>query len=197
MTGALKDLLEWLGSPPSPCCAHSSADRDLSAHAALWSDADGDGWLEGARKLPALYRGPRWEPLRECTAIVLHRGHTGGDIARYFATATRELERRRVSAHFVIMRDGTVIQCVPLTHRANHAGAEWNARSIGIEHQGPIDAPYTEAQARASELLIASLCSTYPIGVIVAHSAIAPDRRRDPGPYPWARLERLGVELKR
>src|ERR1700733_14314145 len=57
----------------------------------------------------------------------------------YFAT----LEGLRVSAHFLIRRDGEMLQFVPCAHRAWHAGASsWRGRracndfSIGIELEG-------------------------------------------------------------
>jgi N-acetyl-anhydromuramyl-L-alanine amidase AmpD len=89
--------------------------------------------------------------------IVLHitQGHTAsGAIATFIASAAPN----RVSAHFVIDRDGTVYQLLDLSETAWHASAV-NARSVGIEHvamAGTLLA--TEAQYSASAALVAWLC---------------------------------------
>ena len=89
--------------------------------------------------------------------IVLHitQGYTAsGAIATFIASAAPN----RVSAHFVIDRDGTVYQLLDLSETAWHASAV-NARSVGIEHvamAGTLLA--TEAQYSASAALVAWLC---------------------------------------
>lgn len=166
----------------------------------LWSrltpryhDIDDDGWLDDVEKVPARYAGGELSPFR-IQSIVLHRGVTGGDIASYFHRAP---DGRKVSAHFVVYSDGTVKQCVSLSRVAWHAGKSWNHASIGIEHQGPIDSLYSEAQAKASLELIEYLLERFPrIGNIVSHRSIAPKRRRDPGPYPWDQLRHLPVKIR-
>lgn len=81
--------------------------------------------------------------------LVLHYTASGpsGDIARYFARSDV-----KVSAHLVIRRDGSVIQCVPFNVVGWHAGpSTWstrdgrrfnglNSHSIGIEIEnwGPV-----------------------------------------------------------
>lgn len=102
----------------------------------------------------------------------------------------------KVSAHFLIRRDGTLIQFVPLTLRAWHAGvSNWEGRercndfSIGIELEGDDDQPFSEAQYATLIPLVQTLKQAYPIRAVVGHSDIAPGRKTDPGPYfDWQRL---------
>ena len=104
----------------------------------------------------------------------------------------------KVSAHFFIRRDGAVLQFVPCTLRAWHAGASrWRERercndfSIGIELEGSDELPFTDAQYTQLVPLIQALQTSYPIADITGHADIAPGRKTDPGPYfDWARLAR-------
>ena len=104
----------------------------------------------------------------------------------------------RVSSHFLIRRDGGLVQFVPCTRRAWHAGASrWNGRercndfSIGIELEGSDDEPYADAQYDMLVALIDALCARYPIEDVVGHSDIAPGRKTDPGPaFDWTRVAR-------
>lgn len=101
----------------------------------------------------------------------------------------------KVSSHFLIRRDGELIQFVPCTQRAWHAGASnWCGRercndfSIGIELEGSDFDPFTDAQYDALARLTRALKAAYPITDIVGHSDIAPGRKTDPGPYfDWVR----------
>lgn len=101
----------------------------------------------------------------------------------------------KVSAHFLIRRDGELIQFVPCARRAWHAGASsWKERigcndySIGIELEGAGEVPFTVAQYRRLAALTRALKRRYPIRDIVGHSEIAPGRKSDPGPsFDWAR----------
>jgi len=110
----------------------------------------------------------------------------------YFAT----LEGVRVSSHFLIRRDGTLVQYVPCDKRAWHAGASsWKGRercndfSIGIELEGSDDVPFSEPQYATLAELTQSLFKRYGILEIVGHSDIASGRKTDPGPwFDWDRL---------
>jgi AmpD protein len=105
----------------------------------------------------------------------------------------------RVSAHFLIRRDGELVQFVGCNERAWHAGvSSWKGRercndySIGIELEGTDDVPYAAAQYTALARLLRALKRVYPIVDLVGHSDIAPGRKTDPGPaFDWARLGRL------
>ena len=102
-----------------------------------------------------------------------------------------------VSAHFLIRRDGSLIQFVPCALRAWHAGASnWQGRdrcndfSIGIELEGSDDVPFTDAQYSTLIPLLNTLKTAYPIQAVVGHSDIAPGRKTDPGPhFAWGRLD--------
>ena len=105
----------------------------------------------------------------------------------------------QVSAHAFIRRSGEVIQFVPFTRRAWHAGqSEFRGRdccndfSIGIELEGEDTVPYAEPQYASLVAVCRALIRTYP-GLstrrIAAHSDIAPGRKTDPGPaFDWMRL---------
>ncbi len=112
------------------------------------------------------------------------------------------LQGLRVSAHFLIRRDGEVLQFVPTHRRAWHAGiSSWAGRSncndfsVGIELEGTDSTAYTDAQYLALTKLICVLRAQYPTiraDAIVGHSDIAPGRKTDPGAaFDWKRLQRL------
>ena len=105
----------------------------------------------------------------------------------------------RVSAHFLIRRDGELLQFVPCTMRAWHAGqSSWrghdrcNDFSIGIELEGADEVPYTARQYRRLGRLVQSIRERYPVEDVVGHSDIAPGRKTDPGPaFDWTRLRAI------
>jgi AmpD protein len=113
----------------------------------------------------------------------------------YFATVAA----LRVSAHFLIGRDGALTQFVSCARRAWHAGASsWRGRercndfSIGVELEGTDDVPYVPAQYSVLARLTRALRRRYPIVDIAGHSDIAHGRKTDPGPaFDWGRYRRL------
>ena len=106
-----------------------------------------------------------------------------------------QLKGVRVSAHFLICRTGEIIQYVPCSKRAWHAGVSiWRKRtacnnfSIGVELEGCDTLAFTDPQYVALAKLTRRLKRTYPIRDIVGHSDIAPGRKTDPGPcFDWQR----------
>jgi AmpD protein len=120
------------------------------------------------------------------------------DAHPYFAS----IAERRVSAHALIRRDGSVVQYVPFHRRAWHAGVSQylgrercNDFSIGIELEGTDDSAYAAAQYRSLTALIAALCAAYP-GLsparLTGHRDIAPGRKTDPGDsFDWVRLRAM------
>lgn len=105
----------------------------------------------------------------------------------------------RVSSHLLIRRDGELVQYVPLSKRAWHAGEscyenrnQCNDFSIGIELEGMDTVAYADEQYDALCLVIASLRSAIDslrLAPIVGHCDIAPDRKTDPGPaFDWSRF---------
>lgn len=103
---------------------------------------------------------------------------------------------QKVSAHFLIRRDGSLIQFVSCLDRAWHAGKSvWQCRercndfSVGIELEGSDFEAFEAVQYQTLNQLIASLRNRYKIQAIVGHSDIAPERKTDPGPYfDWQKL---------
>ena len=179
---------------------------------------DGDGWVSGVQRIesPNFDDRPAGEivSLVVVHAISLPPSQFGSeDIARLF-TNTLDPEvhpyfssvfKLRVSAHFLIRRDGALIQFVSCRQRAWHAGESfWNGRercndfSIGIELEGSDDVPFEEAQYKRLVELIKQLCDVYPIDAVVGHSDISPVRKTDPGPFfDWQRLSGAGQTIAR
>ncbi|CAB3763587.1 1,6-anhydro-N-acetylmuramyl-L-alanine amidase AmpD [Paraburkholderia humisilvae] len=171
-----------------------------------------DGWVAAARQFPS----PNFEarPAGAVpTLIVVHNislppGEFGGgaiadlflnrldcDAHPYYASHLRGV---RVSAHFVILRDGALEQFVSCNERAWHAGASsffgrerCNDFSIGIELEGSDTTAFEPAQYLTLAALSQALAAHYPIDALAGHSDIAPGRKTDPGPhFDWARLQR-------
>lgn len=169
---------------------------------------DAQGWLSGVRRVvsPNHDARPARTPIE---LLVIHNislppNEYGGDAIERFFTNTLDhaehpyygqLKGVRVSSHFLVRRDGQVIQFVPCNKRAWHAGVStWRGRSrcndfsIGIELEGSDFEPFTERQYAALERLTRRLRRTYPIVDVVGHSDIAPERKTDPGPFfDWQR----------
>ena len=142
------------------------------------------------------------------TMIVLH--YTGMQDAE---SAIHRLAdpAAKVSAHYVVAEDGTVIRMVDEDKRAWHAGkSHWreiddvNSASIGIEIVNPGHEfgyrPFPDEQIDAVIRLVHEIKDRYQItrGNVVGHSDIAPARKRDPGElFPWSKLARLRLALPR
>lgn len=175
-----------------------------------------DGWVPAARCAPSPNHDAR--PQGETVSLlVLHGislppGEFGGDaIERLFCNTLdfsqhawfEQLRDLRVSAHFLIRRDGELVQFVSVFDRAWHAGrsifdgrTECNDFGVGIELEGTDETPYTDAQYDCLMPLAKGLMRTFP-GItperIVGHSDIAPERKTDPGSaFDWPRL-RQGI----
>ncbi|TVQ37061.1 MAG: N-acetylmuramoyl-L-alanine amidase [Geminicoccaceae bacterium] len=152
---------------------------------------------------PSPNRVPR-PPGTAVDTLVLH--YTGMANAEV-AVARLCDPQAQVSAHYVVLEDGTVLRLVDEAETAWHAGVSaWrgqaglNHRSIGIEivnggHAFGLPA-FAEAQIEAVIALsrgIVQRWSLPPAGV-VGHGDVAPMRRADPGErFPWERLAAAGV----
>lgn len=171
-----------------------------------------DGLLAGVRYVPS----PNCDERPAGTAVtllVLHGislppGEFGGDaIERLFTNRLdphahsyfHDIAGLRVSAHFVVRRDGTTLQFVPATMRAWHAGpSRWRGRercndwSIGVELEGTDVAAYDARQYRSLAALARALRRALPLTACAAHSDVAPGRKTDPGPaFDWPRFHSL------
>ncbi len=108
----------------------------------------------------------------------------------------RDIHHLRMSSHFLLRRDGELLQFVPCSRRAWHAGvSHWMGRdrcndfSIGIELEGCDDMRFEDAQYRVLNGLLAELRRRFPIEAVTGHNDIAPGRKTDPGPhFEWHRV---------
>jgi AmpD protein len=170
---------------------------------------DAEGWYPAAQRIesPNCDARPAGETVR---LVVIHNislppGEFGGDaVIRLFTNCLDwdahpyydAIRGLRVSAHFFIRRDGRLIQFVPCSLRAWHAGTScWQDRercndfSVGIELEGTDDRPYTEAQYATLLPLLEALKRAYPVEAVLGHSDIAPGRKTDPGLcFDWRRI---------
>ena len=138
--------------------------------------------------------------------LVLH--YTGMKTGPEAVTRLRDPEAR-VSAHYVVNEDGSILRLVAEERRAWHAGrgawqgeTDCNAASIGIEIVNPGHEfgyrAFPDIQIGAVIDLIADIRSrwTIPDARIIGHSDLAPDRKEDPGElFPWKRLAGEGHGL--
>ena len=168
--------------------------------------------MEGARLSLCPHRDER-PPESEIRLIVLHAislppGRFGGrEIEDLFHGRLdcsahpffRNLTGARVSAHFLVRRDGRLVQFVSVLERAWHAGESQfrgqpgcNDYSVGIELEGDEATAFTNRQYNRVCAAIVALRAGLPAlaaAPVVGHSDIAPGRKWDPGQtFDWARL---------
>jgi N-acetylmuramoyl-L-alanine amidase len=140
--------------------------------------------------------------VRRPNLVVLH--HTGnGSLDKALATLTDPA--RKVSAHYLIGRDGEILRLVEEKDRAWHAGASWwggntdvNSNSIGIELDNDGFEPFADAQIDALLRLLAEITRRHDIpgANVVGHADVAPERKTDPSVrFPWRRLAEHGFGL--
>ncbi|HVY05001.1 MAG TPA: 1,6-anhydro-N-acetylmuramyl-L-alanine amidase AmpD [Burkholderiales bacterium] len=174
----------------------------------------GDGMLPAARHVPS----PNFDDRPDGVAIDLLVIHNislppaqfgGPGIVELFTNCLdpdahpyyRQIADARVSSHFLVRRDGEIIQFVACGRRAWHAGqSHWKGRtrcndfSIGIELEGTDDQAFTDVQYDMLARLAASLRRAYPTIECAGHSDIAvpPGRKTDPGPhFDWNRFRAM------
>lgn len=174
------------------------------------------GWLNGVEHCPSAHFNARPDGMA-ISLLVIHNislppGQFGtGCVQQFFSGSLdasahpyfAEIAALRVSAHFLIERDGRVTQFVSCSQRAWHAGQSCfdgrencNDFSIGIELEGTDDQPFTPIQYERLVALSLALQRAYPLITpdrITGHEHIAPGRKTDPGPcFDWqAYLGRL------
>jgi N-acetyl-anhydromuramoyl-L-alanine amidase len=174
-----------------------------------------NGWLACARPVPSPNFNER--PTEAAPELIVIHGislppgeYGGPYIEALFTNQLNpadhayfsEVAHLAVSAHFLIRRDGAIVQFVSTEHRAWHAGEScWERRSncndfsIGIEVEGCDEERYERLQYRALAQLIRAVRNQYPAiqhDAIVGHSDIAPTRKTDPGPaFDWLQLKQL------
>jgi len=173
-----------------------------------------DGWLEDAQICPSAHFNSR-PPGEVVSLLVVHNislppgEFGGGHVQQFFCGQLdsslhpyfTDIADLRVSAHFLIERDGVISQFVNCDQRAWHAGqscyagrADCNDFSLGVELEGTDETPYTDAQYQALAELSKALQAAYPAITrqrITGHEFIAPGRKTDPGnAFDWRRYLR-------
>lgn len=150
---------------------------------------------------------PNYEPRRNGFAPDMILLHYTGMASSKKAIAWLTAPESRLSSHYLIDEHGTITQMVPEEMRAWHAGqSHWagvediNSCSVGIEIHNPghdLGYPdFPDVQMRAVELLCLDIMARRGIAPdrVLAHSDVAPRRKRDPGEkFDWARLARAGI----
>jgi len=165
-----------------------------------------DGWCAGAQHYATDHCDARPDPA-DVSLLVVHNislpaGRFGGPHVSDLFTGRidynadpsfADLRGLRVSSHFLVRRDGRVIQYVSANDRAWHAGrSQFHGRdrcndfSIGVELEGTDSTPFTPDQYQALAALTVALQKRYPLTDVQGHEHIAPGRKTDPGPlFDW------------
>lgn len=171
-----------------------------------------DGWYAPARHIASPNVGTRPPDARIDLAVIhsisLPPGVYGGpEIEHLFTNQLdwsahpyfEQIRGLEVSSHFVIRRDGEVLQFASVFDRAWHAGrSSWQGRdncndySIGIELEGLEHEPFEPAQYEALAALLQALRQVCPIAAVAGHEHIAPGRKFDPGrAFDWPLIRQL------
>lgn len=152
----------------------------------------------------ASYRASPNQSLRKPSIIVLH--YTVEDTLEGSRKILSDARRKHpVSSHYLIDRDGRILQLVPDHLRAWHAGdGRWagmrdlNDTSIGIEIVNTGSEPFPEPQVQAVIALLADLTTRHaiPKTQVIGHADLAPGRKIDPGvQFPWKRVFDAGFGI--
>lgn len=137
--------------------------------------------------------------MRKPNFVIIH--HTAqNSCAQTLRTFT--LPRTQVSSHYVICKDGTVVQMLNDHLRGHHAGvSSWghdrdlNSSSIGIELDNNGFEYFPEVQVQSLLQLLDTLKRRHaiPTGNFIGHGDIAPTRKNDPNwRFPWKTLSERG-----
>ena len=169
-----------------------------------------DGWWSRAQRIDSPNFGERPKhaqiDLLVIHSISLPPGVYGGNEIEALFTNQLDWEAHpyfaqirgmQVSSHFVIRRDGGLLQFVSCDKRAWHAGVSHyrgrdncNDDSIGIELEGLEGETFEAAQYDTLSVVCKELMKNYPIAHIAGHEDIAPGRKFDPGAgFDWQSLQ--------
>ena len=170
------------------------------------------GWLGNARRCESPNFGPRPVGMPIDPALIhstsLPPGEFGGDaIERLFTNRLDwdehpyfgQIRGLTVSSHFLLRRNGELVQFVSCDDRAWHAGVSaWRGRdgcndfAVGIELEGLEGSKFAPQQYEALAWLMRGLAQQYPITAVAGHEHVAPGRKFDPGPgFDWSQLMTL------
>lgn len=142
---------------------------------------------------------------RVVDVIIVHSVYNASGGEQYNVDLiVKQFAKYKVCAHYLIGREGEIIQLVQEQNIAFHAGASKlpdgstgiNSRSIGIEIVTSLtDAP-AEAQIAATISLVKDIQSRHPIKYLLRHSDIAPERKTDPWNMDWKTFLHLTATTK-
>ncbi|MBN9234809.1 MULTISPECIES: peptidoglycan recognition protein family protein [Phyllobacteriaceae] len=147
--------------------------------------------------------GPRRGPFRPDMIVLHYTGMASGEGAEAWLCDPAS----EVSSHYLVHKDGRIVQMVRESDRAWHAGksfwrghADINSASVGIEIVNPGHSldypPYPKRQIEAVIGLCAGIVARHGVVPerILAHSDVAPGRKVDPGErFPWKALHAAGI----
>lgn len=193
-----------LAKPKPYCCMQSVSSPSVRD----WKK----GWYAPAKRLDSPNFGER--PKGACIDLVVIHSislppgcYGGGEIQALFTNQLdwdahpyfQSIRGMQVSAHFLIARDGVLLQFVSCDHRAWHAGSSsfqgrdnCNDFSVGIELEGLEGTNFEPIQYAALLKLCQALQLHYPVQFITSHERIAPGRKQDPGAgFDWSALDSL------
>ncbi|QDH79286.1 N-acetylmuramoyl-L-alanine amidase [Echinicola soli] len=153
-------------------------------------------------RLNDLWVGTTNFSIRKPNFVIIH--HTAQDsLAQTIHTFT--VPHSQVSSHYVIGRDGAVVQMLNDYLRSWHAGkgmwghdTDLNSSSIGIELDNNGREPFAEAQIESLLKLLKRLKEGYniPTANFIGHADIAPSRKVDPSAhFPWKKLAEEGFGI--
>lgn len=141
--------------------------------------------------------------IRKPNFVIIH--HTAQNSTQQTINTFLVKGKSEVSSHYIVGKDGAVVQMVNDYLRANHAGiGKWgnlsdlNSSSIGIElDNNGIDQPFTDTQIKSLLALLEVLKKRYniPAANFIGHADIAPGRKNDPRNFPWKALAKKGFGL--
>lgn len=159
------------------------------------------------QKNNGIYKEADWTPaihydLRKPNYVIIH--HTS-QVSVAQTIRTFQVPHSKVSSHYVIGKDGQIIQMLNDYDRAWHAGkSKWgsntdiNSSSIGIELDNNGRDAFPEAQIKSLLILLDTLKSKYLIPQLnfIGHADIAPTRKNDPNVhFPWKKLADNGFGI--
>jgi N-acetylmuramoyl-L-alanine amidase len=141
--------------------------------------------------------------IRKPNFVIIH--HTAQNSTQQTINTFLVKGKSEVSSHYIVGKDGVVVQMVNDYLRANHAGigrwgntSDLNSSSIGIElDNNGINQPFTDAQIKSLVALLDALKKRYniPTANFIGHADIAPGRKNDPKNFPWKVLAKQGFGL--
>jgi len=156
------------------------------------------------QKRMGIHKGADWASaihydLRKPNFVIIH--HTSQNSTAQ-TIRTFQVEHSKVSSHYVIGRDGQLVQMLNDYERGWHAGrSKWgqitdmNSMSIGIELDNNGREPFPDLQINSLLILLDTLKTKYtiPHTNFIGHADIAPNRKDDPNVFfPWKLLAERG-----